>query len=84
MSYYIVYSYVPGYMNSPTKYIEGIYTDLDQAKRRQSDICGEKANQGINGSLFGNGRVSFINVNPIGDCHVEMFTTSPYSSSTQT
>ena len=56
------------------KYIEGIYTELEQARNRQSV---ENAIPGINGSLSGNRKVSFINVVPIGDCHVEMFTTSP-------
>lgn len=77
MSYYIVYSYVPSWGHGPTKYIEGIYTDLDQAKHRQTVVCGVKAKPGINSSLYGNGLVSFINVVPIGDCHIEMFTTSP-------
>lgn len=78
MSYYIVYSYVPSWgQYAPTKYIEGIYTELEQARNRQSVVCGENAIPGINGSLSGNRKVSFINVVPIGDCHVEMFTTSP-------
>ena len=35
MSYYIVYSYVPSWgQYAPTKYIEGIYTELEQARNR--------------------------------------------------
>lgn len=77
MSYYIVYSYVPSWgQYAPTKYIEGIYIELEKARNRQVVVCGENARPGINKSLYGNGKTSFINVVPIGDCHIEMFTTS--------
>ena len=78
MVYYIVYSYSPNYFySSPTKYIEGIYEELRDANDRQLTVCGKSAQPGINGSMSGNGVVTFVNVIPKGPCHVEMFTTSP-------
>ena len=78
MVYYIVYSYQPSHgYSSQTKYIEGIYEDLRDGKDRQIVVCGGNDTLGINGSISGNGVVTFINVIPKGSCHVEMFTTSP-------
>lgn len=77
MSYYIVYSYKPTTYTIPTKFIEGIYENLEQATKRQLEICGSNSSQGlVNGSLYGNNIVSFINVIPTGSCHIELFTTS--------
>ena len=79
MSFYVVYSYSSNCGDfPPTKYIEGIYKDLDEAKNRQKVICGNSARPGINSSIHGrNGITTFINVVPEGDCHIELFTTSP-------
>ena len=76
MTYYIVYSYGPSYGCTSTKYIRGIYRNIEDAKKRQLDICGnEYTIHMINKSVHGNGITSFINVIPDGDCNVEMFTT---------
>jgi len=78
MSYYIVYSYRPSFEYSPpTIYHEGIYTSLDDAKRRQIEVCGKDSKEGINSSMYGNGLTVFINVIPQGDCHIQTYTTSP-------
>ena len=71
---YIVYSYKINC--SRTKYIEGIYKTKEDAIKRQQIICGIYYTDGFNGSINGNGRVSFINTLTEGDCHVELFTTS--------
>jgi hypothetical protein len=76
MMIYIVYSYKASY-SIPTKYIEGIYNSKEDAVKRQQIICGDDSIEGFNGSLSGNGRVAFINVVPYGDCHLELFTTTP-------
>ena len=70
---YIVYSYK---LNSyhPTKYIVGVYDTLENAKQRQIVICGENLSAYINGSVTGNGNVSFINIFEVGDCDKEIFT----------
>ena len=74
MMLYIVYSYkYSSYM--PTKYIEGVYNSEEDAVKRQHVICGEYLTEGVNKSLNGNWRVTFINVVPYGECHIEMFTT---------
>lgn len=78
MSYYIVYSYRASFgYSSPTIYHEGIYTSLDEAKRRQIEVCGEDGKEGINSSMHCNGLTVFINVIPQGACHIQTYTTSP-------
>jgi hypothetical protein len=75
MMLYIVYSYKIN-CSIRTKYIEGIYRKKEDAIKRQKIICGEYSIDGFNGSLNGNGLVTFINTLTEGDCHVELFTTS--------
>ena len=76
MSYYIVYSYeIHMGFTIPTKYIRGIYNNIEHAEQRQHDVCGLEAKRGENRSLYGNGVITFINVIPIGDCNVQLFTT---------
>lgn len=76
MPFYIVYSYTPTFGSfPPTKYVEGIYKNVDEAINRQKVICGKYAQQGINNSFHGNGITTFINSFPDGDCHIELFTT---------
>lgn len=76
MTFYIVYSYISTLGSfPPTKYVEGIYKDLGEAKNRQKVVCGENAEPGINNSVYGNGMTTFINIFPEGDCHIELFTT---------
>ena len=79
MSYYLVYSYTPSYgAMDPSIYHEGIYTYLQEAKDRQSNVCGKERKPAINSSMSGNGKVVFINVIPQGDCYVQTYTTSPH------
>ena len=65
MILYIVYSYILTYGGGypPVKYIEGVYNKKEDAIQRKEAIEENKV------------RVSFINVVPYGDCHVELFTT---------
>ena len=78
MNFYIVYSYTHNSGNfPPTKYIEGIYKNIEEAKNRQTFICGEYTQSGINSTIHGNGKTTFINVIPEGGCHIELFTTPP-------
>ena len=72
MTYYIVYSYK---INYNTKYIEGIYDDINLAIKRQQEICGENATPSFNSIIGSNGIVCFINTIPNGPVHVEVFTT---------
>ena len=75
MMIYIVYAYRSNFY-MPVKYIKGLYYSKEDAVKRQHVICGENVLKGVNGSLNGNGYVTFINVLPYGDCDIEMFTTS--------
>lgn len=79
MSYYIVYSYVPSWgHNMLLQSILKEYTlNWNKLETVNPLYAGKTLDQGINGSLSGNRKVSFVNVVPIGDCHVEMFTISP-------
>jgi len=75
MSFFLVYSksiYLHG-----SEYHRGIYTTLSDAKKRQSEICGENYTDSINGVKHGNGQTVFINVLPQGDCNIQTYTTSP-------
>lgn len=76
MSFYIVFSYKSNFSTAASIYYEGIYTDLDSAKSRQLSICGENATyNSMNKSFTGNGKISFIDTIPQGDCHVQIHTT---------
>lgn len=80
MPFYIVYSYNISFSSAtPKKYIMGIYLELKNAIKRQYEVCGENGISGVNSSVYGNGRTTFINVIPDGACNIELFTTSPIS-----
>ena len=73
MVHYIVYSY---YVGSTTKYIRGIYNNINDAKNRQIDLCECNGVNGVNGSMSYGDMVTFVNSIPDGSCNVELFTTS--------
>jgi hypothetical protein len=82
MSFYIVYSYTPSFSSTaPKKYIMGIYKELNHAINRQYEVCGKNHVTGVNNSVHGNGKTTFINVIPEGSCNIELFTTSLCSMS---
>ena len=63
MSFYIVYSYTPSFSSTaPKKYIMGIYKELNHAINRQYEVCGKNHVTGVNNSVHGNGKITFINV----------------------
>lgn len=75
MVFYIVYSYVFSYNGNNTKYIRGIYKDMETAIKRQIDICGVNHTYIHGKTMYGNNQVTFINTIPEEDCNIEIFTT---------
>lgn len=78
MTYYIVYGYKQKYSTyTPTKYILGIYKNIEDAINRQNEMCGGIRNNLNKYTTTCNNCITFINVVPEGDCIVELFSTHP-------
>ena len=74
---FIVYCYNSNISHS--KYIIGVYFNLEEARERQHYFCSQfghtakRTSYGVQRSR--EGHVTFINSLPVGDCKIELFST---------
>ena len=70
---YIVYSYNNVCLSYTTKYISGIYDNLEDARERQYTLCQNKKIDKF-GAVKNKNMVTFISKYNYGDNNIELFT----------